>query len=300
MSVRLLLNGKKAGQEDVRKAVYDVRKTGDDLEVRVTWEGGDVERLVCEAAQQGIKRIIAGGGDGTLNEVVNALLKHDLNEIELGVLPLGTANDFATACQIPVQPWAALRLACNGNPYWVDAASANDSYFINIATAGFGAQVTASTPMALKNFLGGGAYTLSGLVQAINFEPFTGLVIADDKEKLANVVVGALCNGRTAGGGQPLAPNAYIDDGLLEAFTIEAFAPSDIPRVIEDVKFDSETRFVHRHSVKRVEWHSDVHMPINLDGEPLQANNVVIEVIPSAIKLILPDDTPLLLNKMKA
>ncbi|GAM56834.1 transcription regulator [Vibrio ishigakensis] len=297
MSIRLLLNGKKAGQEDVRAAVYSLREQGVDLEVRPTWEGGDIERLVLEAQAEGIKRIIAGGGDGTVNEVVSALLKHNLNHIELAVLPLGTANDFASACEIPTEPLAALELACKENPYWVDAGSANDSYFINIATAGFGAQVTATTPVALKNFLGGGAYTLSGLVQAINFEPFAGVVVADDQQKFANVVVGALCNGRTAGGGQPLAPDAYIDDGLLEAFTIEDFTAADIPKVIEDIKSNIDTQFVHRRSVKRVEWRSDVHMPINLDGEPLSASNVVIEVMPRAIKLVLPDNTPVLKHR---
>ena len=91
-------------------------------------------------------------------------------------MPLGTANDFATACGIPSDPLQALQLAQVGEAREVDAAQANDYHFINVASGGFGAQVTANTPVALKNFLGGGAYTLSGLIQAVNFAPYRGEV----------------------------------------------------------------------------------------------------------------------------
>ncbi|PML65256.1 lipid kinase YegS [Vibrio breoganii] len=301
--IRLILNGKKAGLESVREAVYALRKKGYDLQVRPTWEEGDVDRLVREAAEQGVTRLVAGGGDGTVNEVVSAILKYDLNHLELSVLPLGTANDFATACEIPSDPIDALNLAVLGESYWVDAGSANEKYFMNIATAGFGAQVTATTPVVLKNFLGGGAYTLSGLVQAINFQPFPGTVIHDDKATLANVVVGAVCNGRTAGGGQPLAPQAYIDDGVFELFYIEGFNASDIPTVLEELQElheGSDTQLVHRHSIQTIEWHSEQSMPVNLDGEPMSPQNVTIKVLPSSIKLVLPDNTPILLNRNKA
>lgn len=303
MTTRLLLNGKKVGLDSIREAVFNLRDEGYDLQVRPTWEGGDIERLVREADEQGVKRIIAGGGDGTINEVVNAIAKQSLNHIEVALLPLGTANDFATACGIPVETYQALSLALNGDSYWVDAVSANEQYFINTATAGFGAQVTATTPVALKNFLGGGAYTLSGLVQAINFQPFVGKVTVGTRERMANVVVGAVCNGRTAGGGQPLAPNAYIDDGVLDTFTIESFTSADIATVLEELQSDSvstDSQFVHKQAVKSVEWQSDVVMPINLDGEPISASRLTIKVVPGAIKLVLPNKSPVLINHRKA
>lgn len=303
MTTRLILNGKKAGQEDVRAAVYSLRASGHNLEVRTTWESGDVERLVKEAVAENVTRIIAGGGDGTVNEVTNALFKHQANHIELAILPLGTANDFASACEIPLEPISALELAINGDSYWVDSAKANDMYFINIATAGFGAQVTATTPVALKDLLGGGAYTLSGLVQAIKFEPFAGKVTTDGIEKRANIVVGAVCNGRTAGGGQPLAPRAYIDDGLLDTFSIEAFGAADVPKVIEELNQDqvlNEPIYIKRAQATKIDWLSTNIMPINLDGEPISVHQVTIEVVPNSVKLILPSHTQVLLNRKKA
>jgi len=101
--IHILLNGKKAGYESVRSAISTLREEQDDIAVRVTYEYGDVERFVNEAVQQGVKRLIIGGGDGSVNEIVDAMIKLPRNERpELAILPLGTANDFATACQIPM------------------------------------------------------------------------------------------------------------------------------------------------------------------------------------------------------
>lgn len=303
MLIRLLLNGKKAVQEDIRNAVYALREDGHQLEVRTTWEAGDFERLVLEASEQKVTRIIAGGGDGTVNEIVDALLKNNINDIELAVLPLGTANDFATACEIPtIDAYQSLKLAVTGNSYWVDAAKANERHFINIATAGFGAQVTANTPVALKNFLGGGAYTLSGLVQAINFQPFQGTVKFDGKTKNSSVVVGAICNGRMAGGGQVLSAGAYIDDGLLDAVSLAHFLPIDMGTVIDELQQVSNGagRFVHREQVKKIEWCSKTIMPINLDGEPISTYQVTIEILPQVIALVLPKKCPLLKHSVQA
>jgi len=75
MKTRILLNGKKAGLKDVRAAIAAVRESSPDLEVRVTYEAGDIERFVAEASTEGVQRVIAGGGDGTINEVVDALMR---------------------------------------------------------------------------------------------------------------------------------------------------------------------------------------------------------------------------------
>ena len=210
MDIRVIINGKKAGLEPVRSAIFKARESGK-VEVRATWEGGDVERLVHEAVHAGCQRLVAAGGDGTVKEVADAMLHLSADERpELAVMPLGTANDFATACTIPADHLPALHLAQAGKVQNVDAVKANEHYFMNVASGGFGAQVTANTPVALKNFLGGGAYTLSGLVQAVNFAPYQGEMHLPDESVRSDVIVGAVCNGRQAGGGQQLAPQAFV------------------------------------------------------------------------------------------
>ncbi len=297
MKTRLLLNGKKASQDNIRQAVYRLRDEGFDLEVRTTWEAGDIVRLVTEASQQQCQRVIAGGGDGTLNEVVDAIMQIGQQDIDVAILPLGTANDFATACSIPTQsPYDALKLALTGQAHPVDCVKANSRHFINIAAAGFGAQVTANTPVALKNFLGGGAYTLSGLVQAINFRPFEGDAFYDGQQVASRIVIGAICNGRMAGGGQPLSPSSLINDGLIEVVSLEEFEPGDIPKVIDELmqQDDFSGQFVKRNQVKSIRWKSADIMPINLDGEPVQSRDITFSVKPGAIRLVLPNECDML------
>ncbi|WP_076416230.1 lipid kinase YegS [Shewanella sp. UCD-KL12] len=297
MKIRLLLNGKKAGLDTIRQAVYSLRSQGHFLEVRVTWEAGDIERLVAEAIADGCDRIIAGGGDGTVNEVANALMLSPLaSRPELAILPLGTANDFATACTISNQPLAALQLAATGEATPIDIVSANEQYFINMATGGFGAQVTATTPVQLKNFLGGGAYTLTGLIQALNFQPFLGTVSIEGQNYDRKVLFGAVCNGRMAGGGQELAKSAYINDGLLELVSLQEFPASELSLVINELINDDiqNGQYVKRHQATAATWQSAEVMPINLDGEPLSTNKLTVKVIPEAINLVLPTGCPLI------
>jgi len=297
MDIRIILNGKKAGLEPVRSAIFKARETGK-VDVRATWEGGDVERLVHEAVHDGCQRVVAAGGDGTVKEVVDAILHLSADERpELAVMPLGTANDFATACTIPADHLLALQLAQSGTVQNVDAVKANEHHFMNIASGGFGAQVTANTPVALKNFLGGGAYTLSGLVQAVNFSPYHGEIRLPGQSLSNAVIVGAVCNGRQAGGGQQLAPQALIDDGLLDLVVLNNFPPEALSQVVEElITPDTSGEFVKRFRAPWAEWESGVEMPINLDGEPISSKKIRFEVVPGAIKLVLPDNCPMTKN----
>lgn len=294
--VRIILNGKKAGYDTVRTAITNLRKEIDGVEVRVTYEYGDIERFVNEAHKEGVKRLIIGGGDGSVNEIADAMAKLPRNERpELGILPLGTANDFATACNIPMENLKALRLAVYESATSIDIAKANDRYFINMATGGFGAQITAETPVELKNFLGGGAYTLVGVLKAIDFVPYSGKMKIPDLELEQTGVVAAICNGRQAGGGQVLAPSAYINDGLLDVLIISQFTLADISAVIDEVNNPSHHgKFVKYFKTPWIEGESQEYIPLNLDGEPYRSHKIRFEIVPDAIDLVLPKNCPCL------
>ena len=105
----LILHGKQAMNEEVRAAVKGMRERGWQLDVRLTWEGGDAQRLVQEALAAGYPRLVAGGGDGTLRDVSHAMVTAK-GDASLALMPLGTANDFARAAGIPLEPVAALEL----------------------------------------------------------------------------------------------------------------------------------------------------------------------------------------------
>jgi len=293
---RLILNGKKADRADVREAVGRVRRAGHPLEVRVTWEGGDAARLVAEAAREGVDRLVVGGGDGSVNEIANGLMAVDAaTRPELGILPLGTANDFATACGLAADPAAALLLAVTGTAVPVDLGRANDSFFANVAAGGFGAAVTADTPVELKNFLGGGAYTIMGLVKALDFRPYACAVRTAEGAVEGSVVVGAICNGRQAGGGQKLAPDAVIDDGLLDVVFLRPFPVASAPQVAAEVMgLAPPGQFVERLRVPWIEVEARDPLPLNLDGEPFRAAHVRFAAEPRCLRLVLPPGCPCL------
>jgi len=301
MKIRLILNGKSAGKADVRAAVQRLREQGIPLEARVTWEGGDAKRLAVEACKDGVERVIVGGGDGSANEVLNGLMTVEpSSRAALAILPLGTANDFATSCGIPVETLSALKLAAFAAPVAVDVGRANKKFFLNVASGGFGAEVTASTSPEMKRLLGGGAYSLMGAVMALNFRPYEGRMVLPDKEDTSAAIVGAVGNGRTAGGGLQVAPLAYIDDGLLDVLVVNQFKIADLGQVVEELSnLSGAGEFVHYSQVPWIELESEQTLPINLDGEPEGFKTVRFEVVPGALKLIVPADCPLLSGREK-
>ena len=298
--ITIILNGKKAGLPSVREAIATFRKEVDGVQVRVTYEYGDVERFMLEAIQSGVKRLIIGGGDGSVNEIVDAMAKLPREaRPELAILPLGTANDFATACEIPLESLDALRFAVSESPTPIDIGKANDRHFVNMATAGFGAQVTAETPVELKNFLGGGAYTLTGVLKAMDFVPYSSnITTPQDGFQNHDIIAGAICNGKQAGGGQVLAPNALINDGLLDVVGISNFTLADIPQVLEEIKNpSSKGAFIRYLQTPWLESESEKIIPVNLDGEPYSSHKIRFEVLPFAIDLVLAEDCPCITKK---
>ncbi len=164
----LILHRKSANRPEVKEAVKSVRQSGIDLKVRIPWIKKDKGVLIKELLKQGHRRIIAGGGDGTLNAAANAILKSKkyAPESEMGVLPLGTANDMAHGLDLPCDNLKeSLHIACTRDARPMDVGVMNKHYFINVASGGFGAEVTATTAQELKRRLGGAAYTLNGLVK---------------------------------------------------------------------------------------------------------------------------------------
>lgn len=296
MKSRLILNGKSAANPIIREAVQKLRRQDKFLEVRVTWEDGDAIRFTREACADGIDRVVAGGGDGTVNEVVNGLMACEKDSrAVLGILPLGTANDFATGCNIPQTPYEALELATSEGPVPVDVARVNDKFFINVASGGFGAEVTTSTPPELKRLLGGGAYSLMGVIMALNFKAYSGRLQLPGKEQELTALVGAVGNGRLAGGGKVVAPQAYIDDGLLDVLVIRRFQIADLGQVAQEISnLTADGRFVSYHQTPWVEFSNSEPVPVNLDGEPNTFETGKVEVVSGAVGLIVRPDCPLL------
>ncbi|WP_425086737.1 lipid kinase YegS [Stappia sp.] len=295
----LILNGKSAPREDVRAAVAAVRDAGHELEVRVTYEPGDVARFVGEALGLGARPdvIVAGGGDGTLNQVVAALLEADepadaaaSGYPAVGVLPLGTANDFAVGLELPADdPGAALRLCAEGEIRTIDAARINERVFVNLASGGTVTQITREADPRAKRLFGGAAYLIAGASHIGRLAPSTARFSAEGFSWEGEFLAMAIGNGRLAGGGVPLCPEARLDDGLLD-LTLFPQPDADhvlglLSRLLHETEAPVESYAkTTRFSSLTVE--SDAELSLNLDGEPMQAKSLKVEVLPGAVRFV--------------
>lgn len=289
----LILHGKQALNDEVREAVNRWRQDGRELAVRVTWEAGDARRLVLEALAAGYRTLIAGGGDGTLQEVANAMLESG-TQARLAVMPLGTANDFARAAGIPLTPYEALQLL-ELPPVAVDVGEMNGQPFLNMATGGFGSKVTANTSEDLKRMLGGGAYLLTGLSRFAEISAARGRFEGPGFSWEGEFLALGIGNGRQAGGGQELCPQALINDGLLDVCIIPAAEDTvgTLGTLLSGGLLGVDTVAVSA----RLAW-LEVEAPeaidINLDGEPFSAQRMRFTASPRALSLHLPADCPML------
>lgn len=294
MKALLVLNGKVADSLDLRAAVERFRNAGHEVHVRVTWEQGDALRYAQESGDLGADRIVACGGDGTLNETVHGLLEiPDKNRPVLSLIPLGTANDFGVACGFPQDPAEALRLAFEGTPTRIDVARADQQHFINVASFGFVAAITHETPDELKAFLGGGAYTLMALLRIPRVEAYPIQVHSKNFDYDGDALIGAVCNGRQSGGGQILAGEASLDDGLLDFLLVLPFPLSKIDRVLGEISRAPEAgEFVRFCRSESIEVKSTGKIQMNLDGEPDEFEKIRFQILPRELRIVLPSECP--------
>ncbi len=296
--LRLILHGKAAQQPAIRAGVASMRQSGHRVEVRVTWEAGDAERYTSEACVDGVSTIVAGGGDGTLNTVTAGLMEAQPEDRPaLAVLPLGTANDFARSARVPLSdPTAALRIAAETVPTRMDVGLVNGRPFINVATGGFGTRITVETPEKTKKILGGAAYLLTGLARFTDIRPAHGVLRTPDEEVEGDYWAFAFGNGRQAGGGVQLCPDAIVNDGLLDVMVLPDLPADQRSKVFGALMKEGRAAIERQVKVARVPW-AEVESPeeiyVNLDGEPLSAHRFRFEVQPDAIRFHFPDHSPL-------
>ncbi|MBX9400165.1 lipid kinase YegS [Lysobacter sp. BMK333-48F3] len=301
---RLILNGKSAGDEALREAVAGLREDGVALDVRVTWEGGDAERYVAEAIADGVDTIVAAGGDGTLSEVATTLAHRDERAAQLpslGLVPLGTANDFAGAAGIPEAPREALRLIRRRPAQAIDLIrlQAPDGlhWAANLASGGFGTQVTLETDEGLKKMLGGLAYLITGVAKLGRIQPLRARLHGEGFDWEGEFIALGLGNGRQAGGGQALCPDALIDDGLLDLTIVPELSGevgATVRTLLTEGKHAALDRVATRARLRRVEIDAAAPLTLNLDGEPVQARHFRVDCVPGRVRMHLPAGCPLL------
>ena len=302
--IRIILHGKAASDTRLRTAISALRKDGQIVEVRVTWEPGDAVRLtgeaVTEASRGKIDCIVAGGGDGTINEVFATAHAAGLPEgCSLGIIPLGTANDFAHSAGVPTGDIdAALRIAASARPRWIDVGLLNGRLFVNLVSGGFGSRVTVETDPKLKQRLGGLAYGITGISHFAELSENQGLFRADGFSWQGHFLALAIGNGRQAGGGIPLCPDALIDDGLLDLMILPAMDHAGRLDAFSHLLREGASGIRAKLITTRSSWieYESMHdLNVNLDGEPTVLKRFRVECRPRALPVRLGDNALLML-----
>jgi diacylglycerol kinase (ATP) len=269
----LVVHGARAGRPDFRHMVDWVRERGHAVQALVTFGRGDAEALAREAATKGADVVVAVGGDGTLNEVVNGL---DGFDTPLGVVPLGTANDFARQAGIPPDADHAMDVILLRKPVRMDTASLNGRRFLNVSAGGIGAEATAETPSQAKASLGPLAYAIAGLRKLGDFSPghatFTGGGYVLD----CDFLMFAVGSGLATGGGALVTPHASTTDGLFDLCVVEGMTRREFARVGVKLRRGEHVghRGVHYVRLPDLVIRSARPISVNVDGEISNASRL--------------------------
>lgn len=179
--------------------------------------------------------ILVAGGDGSIDRLVNYMKKNNI-ELPIGILPTGTANDFANVLNIPLDLNLAIDKIINSKPTPIDLGIINEDYFVNIASTGMFTDVSQRVDQNLKNSIGRVSYIIKGLEDALHLRKFSVNVKSRELEYEGNMYLILILNGRTAGN-ISLAHYAMLDDGLLDVIIFKAMPiPKSIPLLLDIIK----------------------------------------------------------------
>jgi YegS/Rv2252/BmrU family lipid kinase len=283
--IAVILNPAARG-ERARRLQEQVTKLTHGAVLRATSRCGDAECLARAAVEEGYRVIIAAGGDGTVNEVVNGIAG---SSVALGLLPLGTMNVFATELGLPVADLAGCwKVIKEEHVRRIDLPSANGKHFVQLAGVGFDAQVVKETSRALKRSFGPLSYLVSAAQIAARTPPKLRIESEHASAKKGSFVL--IGNGRLYGGPFPFFKNAVIDDGLFDVLVFKRFNYLEIIRYMQDVFLrpqitSPEVEYFQTTSLRVT---SEGTVPVEVDGELIGNCPMAFKIRPHGLRVFAP------------
>ncbi|MBE6032889.1 MAG: YegS/Rv2252/BmrU family lipid kinase [Clostridiales bacterium] len=246
---------------------------------------------VLRSAKAGeFKKVIAAGGDGTLNVVVNAMIRTGV-ELPLALFPEGTANDFAYNFGIPRTIKGMVSVALEDHYRYVDMGKVNDSHFLNVVAIGSVVDISQKTDQKAKNALGLAAYYLKALTAIPNAKPVPVFLDCEEHKGRENMVAMVVVNGKSAGGFRNLVPDASCQDGYFDVILLRDLAPMEIPELLRDLlqgtHVDNPRVLYFR--TKKLRISSDYPLSCDMDGERGPELPVTIENLNRRLLINVPE-----------
>lgn len=277
--IAFVVHGARAERPDVRHLVTWVRDKGHLVEPMITFRAGDAAAHAADAARRGVDAVAAVGGDGTVNEVINGL---DGFDVPLGIIPVGTANDFARQVGIPADADHAMDVILQRKPRRLDTASLNGRRFLNVSMGGVGAEATAETPAEAKESFGPVAYAISGMRKIADFRRNHARFVGDGFAYEGDFMMFAVGLTRSTGGGNMVTPRASMTDGLLDLCIVEGMSRGEFARTAMKVKRGEHIGHPGVHYVQLRWVHIEGREPIsvNVDGEISNARQLTYRARP--------------------
>lgn len=230
--------------------------------------------------------ILVAGGDGTVDNVVNAMMERNIN-LPLAILPVGTANDFAKFIKLPKRVSEAVEKILSSEPMLVDVGKINEKYFINVASTGLFTDISQKTDTNLKNTIGKLAYYLKGLEELPNFRKLKVKLISEEMNYEGEMYLMLVFNGQTAGN-LKLATRADVFDGYLDVIVIKAVQLYEVLplffKILKNEHLDSNKVLYFK--TKKLTIESEEDIVVDIDGEPGPGFPLTVECVQGGIKLL--------------
>ena len=282
----VILNPVAGGPETLRDWQERVESISHNCPIRVIAHPGEAEALARNAVEEGFVRIVAAGGDGTVNHVANGIAG---TNAALGLLPLGTVNVFAMELGLPAHNlqvcWSIIQ---DGNMRLVDLPNANGKHFVQLAGVGLDAQVVKETSLAFKRSFGPLSYLISAAQIAARKPP--KLFIESENAPVEEASFVLIGNGRLYGGPFPFFKHAVLDDGLFDVVVFKRLGYLEIMKYLQDVVFSSDIRApeVEYFQTQRLRVTSEQDVPVELDGELAGHCPVEVRIQKKALQVLAP------------
>lgn len=286
--------GRGKGRRWAAEVARQLTLRGVDLTLRWTDGRGHGEELTREAVSQGATCVVACGGDGTVHEVVNGLVHSGAAQrgVALGLVPLGRCNDLTRALGVPPHRSAVVDALLSGKSRRIDLGRVGDRYFATVATLGFDSAVAeyieeGSPPSFLR---GTAAYLYGIFVNLVRYRDVWVSLKGDFGQYEGRVFLVATGNTHTYAGRIKIAPSAIVDDGWLDVCLVREAPRREVLRMLpKSFRGGHVThRLVSLERTRIMEVQSPEPLPIWADGERVGTTPASIEVVPSALRVLVP------------
>ena len=308
------ISGKGRAKRVAEQAHAALTASGQHGQLVFTAASGDAKRIAREAVANGIRFVIACGGDGTLHEVVNGIAT--VPDVILGVLPCGRGNDFAAAIGVPLNPERAIATLLSGTPIHVDLGRCyqnnrhlkggtvvepdpsltdnrqptTDNYFTTIATCGYDTEVSRRAAKGTPVFAGTASYAYAAVETLFYYDPPVVHLEGDFGTYDGSLLLAATGITNRYGGGFQIVPDARIDDGLFDVCIIRPVSSFTVLRLLVTLFWGGHVSHpaVSIHRTRAITIETDTPLLLYADGEPMCETPVTIETINGGLVVMSP------------